>query len=332
MRILIASPFRHANEGVLGLYADGLREAFQKQGHRVEISSPNSFERTLPSGLRHIVYGARITPGVLSSDLVLALDSWSVGFPALLATRIFRKRFGIRIGGDFLWESYVARTKEPILLSEFYKIPRKLTFKEKMISRGIRFLTQHADALLFTTHFQKDLWQEAYGFKAERAHIVENYFPQKSTAHPPVGRVFVSAGRKIFLKNADALGRAFTRVKANADDISLDVSSVSHKDHLKRLSSAYAVIIPTFSEVCSNTAIEAVAHGKPFIMTSDTGTKERLSECGIFIDTRNEAELEKAIEKILEESVYEGLLARIRAFSHAHSWEHMAEEIIRAVR
>ncbi len=332
MRILIASPFSHANEGVLGLYADGLREALQKKGHGAEVASLTRLEKKIPSGLRHILYGIRIIPGVLSSDLVLALDSWSVGFPALIMARVFRKRFAIRLGGDFLWESYVARTKEPILLSEFYEVPRTYTFKEKLIVRGIRFLVSRADALLFTTEFQKKIWQKAYGFAANKAHRIENYFPQKSDANVRGGRVFVSAGRKIFLKNAEALDRAFARVRAKNPDISLDMSSLSHKNHLKRLDQAYAVIIPTFSEVCSNTAIEAVAHGKPFIMTRDTGTFERLEGCGIFIDTRDEHALEAAIEKILDQKTYDELLARIRAFTYTHSWEDMAEEIVRATR
>ena len=65
-------------------------------------------------------------------------------------------------------------------------------------------------------------------------------------------------------------------------------------------------------------------------MTSDTGTSERLSDCGIFIDTRSEAALQAAIEKTLTERSNEKLSARITAFSFTHSWDEIAQKIVSA--
>lgn len=328
MRILIATPFTKKNQGeALGVYAEGLEGAFRRAGHVVAFAPRSHLEEILPQGVRHFVYAARIMPLVWRSDAVLALDAWSTGFPALLAARLFRKKFGIRIGGDFLWESYVERTKEPVLLSEFYQAPRALSFKERIISRGLRSLTRRADALLFTTRFQRDIWQKAYDFPSGRAYIVENYYPQPKRGGPLRGNIFVSAGRKMFLKNMDLLERAFARVAAHHSGISLDTRSLPHEEHLRRLEGAYAVVVPTFSEVCSNTAIEAVSRGKPFIMSKDTGTRERLEQCGMFIDTRNEDELERAIEQILDPVVYGKLSSASMSFSHEHSWDDMAKEI-----
>src|SRR3989344_410927 len=168
MRILIATPFVHKNEReALGVYAEGLLGAFVRAGHTVEVVSRSRLERSLPQGIRHVLYFMRLLPHVGRSDAVLALDTWSTGFPALLAARVLKCRFGIRIGGDFLWESYVERTKEPVLLSEFYNARRTYSLKEKIVQRGIHWLTRGADALLFTTAFQRDIWQRAYGFEAD---------------------------------------------------------------------------------------------------------------------------------------------------------------------
>lgn len=327
MRILIATPFKDVNRGeALGMYAGGLEEAFRLAGHSVNVVSRSRLEEVLPLGIRHVLYIARALPRVARSDVVLALDAWSTGFPALIAARISRKPFAIRIGGDFLWESHVERTKEPILLSEFYSTRRQLSFKERLIHRGLRYLTRHADVLLFTTRFQRDIWQRAYGFVLSRSHIVENYYPKPERSGALKGKVFVSAGRKMFLKNTNALERSFARV-AKYTDISLDARALPHEAHLKRLREAYAVVIPTFSEVCSNTAIEAVSYGKPFIMSRDTGTSERLGACGLFIDTRDEQALVDALEDILTPETYKRLSQSIAAFSHTHSWDDIAKEM-----
>ncbi|PIR82465.1 hypothetical protein COU20_02405 [Candidatus Kaiserbacteria bacterium CG10_big_fil_rev_8_21_14_0_10_59_10] len=332
MRFLVATPFTDRSIEALSVYARGLTGGLESAGHTVDLVERNALERMLPSGLRHLMYGIRIIPRVLRSDVVFALDTWSVGFPAFVAARLCRKRFAVRIGGDFLWEIYVERTREPILLSEFYSAKRRFTIRERCTFRGIRSLVRGADALFFTTRFQREVWRDAYEFSDSRVHLLENYYPPKAAQRAPDGIVFVSAGRDMFLKNAGMVERVVARIAAKHSGVSLDARALPYSEHLKRLERSYAVILPAFSEICSNTAIEAVARGKPFIMARDTGTKERLGECGIFIDMRSEKELEGAVERMLEPGVYAKLQGACRAFSFEHSWEDMAREICTALR
>ena len=53
--------------------------------------------------------------------------------PTMLACRLMGKKYIIRTGGDLLWEWYVERTGEAILLRDFYSRPRALSLKEKAI-------------------------------------------------------------------------------------------------------------------------------------------------------------------------------------------------------
>ncbi len=61
--------------------------------------------------------------------MVVALDTYSVAFPAVLAAMLFRKKLVLRVGGDFLWEQYLERVKKP-----------KLSAKErqKRVSQGMK--------------------------------------------------------------------------------------------------------------------------------------------------------------------------------------------------
>lgn len=330
MKIVIATPFFPPERGVLGQYAEGLEQALKSQGVEVSVVVFSKV-RHLPPIVRHIAYAARLLRALRGADLLLALDTVSVGMPAFLASKVSRTPLAIRIGGDFVWEKYVERVRKPVQLSEVYT-RRDFTFGETALFWLTRFLVRHTNHLLFTTHFQKDLWAKVYEYPRAHGVLFENLYPPHTGGLTPQGRVFVSAGRGIYLKNYDMLERVFAKMKERHPEIELDTRSLSHAEHLKRLETSYAVIIPSFSEVNSNTAIEAVAAGKPFIMSSDTGTSERLSGCGLYIDTRVADELEKAIEKILDPTTYALLVDAGRAHTFVRTYEDMAHDLVALCR
>lgn len=331
MKIVIATPFYPPEKGVLGMYAEGLETAFRKGGHEVETVVFSSCAY-LPPGIRHAVFFFKLLFAARGAQFILALDTWSVGFPALGASKISGVPLLVRIGGDFLWEAYSERTKKPVRLSDFYGERTHFSLKERLIFLGISAVVRHAKVLFFNTRFQMDLWQPVYRFNRTRAQVLENYLPaRESGVEASVGTVFVSAGRPIALKNYDLLGRAFAAAQARHPGLVLDTRSLPPAEHRARVAKSYAVIIPSISEASSNTAIDAVRAGKPFIMTNDTGTSERLGDYGLFVDTRSEEALQRAIEKMLDPVEYEKFLVRIRAFSFVHTWDDIAKEIIEAV-
>lgn len=323
MQILIATPFYPPQTGVLADYAAGIEGGLMRAGHTVTIIS---FNHALPPGIRHIDFLLRSLFGMRRADAALALDTWSVGFPAFLAARIRRVPFAVRIGGDFLWETYLERTKESVRLSDFYTESRALSLKERLIRAGTAYMLKSAHAL-FTTHFQEKIWKEAYAIPVHNIARVENYIPAVELCEGS-GKVIVSAGRSIGLKKHAHLARIVERLQEKHPTLVLDTRFLSRAEHLKRLESSYAVVVPSVSEVCSNTAIDALSRGKPFIMTDDTGTKERFGECGIFVDTRSEEALAQSIESLLDEKEYMRCLDRIQSFSFTHSWDDIAAEIV----
>lgn len=326
MRIVIATPFYPPQPGVLALYAAGLEEAFVREGHEVRILAPSRG----PVGVRHLLYFARMFAALGGASFVLALDTWSVGVPASAAARLRGVPFLVRVGGDHLWEQYLERTHEPVRLSEFYAASRRFSFRERIVRHLISRLLSSAHAVMFNTAFQKELWTQAY--RIPHASVLENFYPEKRHADIPHDRVFVSAHRGAWYKNGSTAEAAMARVRERHPEVILDTRVVPHEEQLGRLAASYAVIIPSISEVGSNTAIEAVAAGRPFIMSDDTGTKERLAECGIFVDTRSAEALAQAVETLLDPDAYERYAAKVRAFGFTRSWTDIAREILAQVR
>jgi glycosyltransferase involved in cell wall biosynthesis len=326
MKLVIATPLYPPEVCGPATYARALHDEWSEEGIVVRVVAYGRLERILPIGLRHLVYFFRLLPALPGARGILALDTWSVGIPALVAAGLSRKRLVVRIGGDFLWESYVGRTAEPVRLSAFYTKNRPFTLKERAIYTGTRWLVRRADVLAFNTAWQRDIWQRAYGFENARATVVENFFPEKRETSEAKGRVFVAAGRDHPLKNQALLERIIENLKKEYPDIALDTRKLPPLEHHARLRDAYAVIGPSVSEVNPNTAIDAIGAGKPFIAPIDSGGATRLAQAGVCLDAGDAGVLELAIRDLLNPISYEKAVARVRAFSYSRSWKNVADD------
>ncbi|MBU6214874.1 glycosyltransferase family 4 protein [Patescibacteria group bacterium] len=327
MKLVIATPLYPPDIGGPAIYARELYDHFLSAGHAVTLVSFSDLH-SVPKGLRHLLYFCRVVRAARGADAVLVFDAWSTGVPALCAARLRRVKTMARIGGDVLWETYVERTGDLVKLSDFYASERKYSLKERLIAYGTRWFIRRVDFLVFTTAWQKRLWERAYRFPSDKASIIENAYPAERTAAPANGRVFVAVGRSRKLKNIPMLESVIAELKHRFPDIELDTRTLPPEAHDARLRGAYAMVIPSVSEVSPNNAIDALRHGKPFILTADTGAKERLADCGIFVDTLRADSLQSAILTLLDPDAYARACARVQAFSFIHSWEAVAQEFL----
>ena len=330
MKIVIATPLYPPEIGGPATYAKNLEEGLSEQGNDISLVKFSDVCR-YPKLIRHAAYFWQVLRALRDAEVVIAFDTWSTGIPALLAAKVSGKKILVRIGGDFLWESYIERTHTLVRLSEFYTQKRIFSYKEHLIFRGAKWITRSADTLVFNTVWQRDLWQGVYTFDSRKTVIIENEYPEVYEQSLAQGRVFVAAGRPHFLKNLQLLETVFADLKSTFPDIELDTRVLSPLEHEMRIRNAYAMVIPSVSEVSSNTAIDALRFGKPFIMSSDTGARERMGNVGIFIDTLNPGALRQALEKILDPKEYARALERIRTFTFLHSREEVIQEFSTAL-
>src|SRR3989338_6966992 len=162
MRIFIATGIYPPKIGGPAQYAQNLKEALEKLGHRVAVKT-YGIEDKLPTGVRHLFLFFKIILNVLKSDIVFALDTFSVGLPSVLACKIFNKKGIIRTGGDFLWEQYVERTKRKVLFRDFYQTEKdNFSFKEKIIFKLTKWTLKNTSKIIFSTSCQRDIFVKAY--------------------------------------------------------------------------------------------------------------------------------------------------------------------------
>lgn len=348
MKILIATGIYPPDVGGPAQYAKNLAETWRKGGEEVRVKFFR-FERKLPTGLRHVFYFFKIFPAVFWCDFVLALDTWSVALPGVLAAKLFSKKFIIRTGGDFLWESYVERTGKLVLLRNFYphtftenyahkgvgvyqKSKPNFNFKERFIFRLTRFVLENADKIIFSTDWQRKIFIEAYGIKPEKTAIVENFYGKKESDLAYEEKVFMASTRPLRWKNTQRLKEAFVSAQKQLGNegrgLKLDLGLAPYEEFIKGVANCYAFVLVSLGDISPNMIMDAIRYNRPFIVTRETGIYDRIKDIAIFVDPENTEDIAKKIVWLSRPENYEKQKEKVRDFSFVHSWEEITAEIM----
>jgi len=309
-------------------YAKNLALVWRKEKHEVSVHVFSRFN-FLFTGLRHLVYFFSILADVTFADVILVLDTYSCALPAVLAGRLFGKKIILRTGGDFLWEFYVERTGDLVLLRDFYKtrLP-KLSSKEKIIFNLTKFVLRSVDAIIWSTEWQKNIFLPPYRLERQNNFIVENYYGLRLASNEPKQKNFIAMTRKLKWKQTDFLKKVFVQQKVISSGAILDTGQALHGEFLKKMSHSYAVIIASLGDISPNTILDAIRFQKPFILTRETGLYERLKDIAIFVDPQDTNDITEKVLWLSDPVNYQSQKKKIESFTFLHTWEDIGREYI----
>jgi|SRR3989344_262082 len=328
MKILITTGIYPPKIGGPAQYAKNLKEAFEKIGYRVSVKT-FSMEDYLPSGVRHFYFFIKIIPTVISNEIILILDTFSVGLPSVLASKIFGKKSVIRTGGDFLWEQYTERTKKKVFLRNFYRTEMShFSFKEKIIYKLTKWTLLNSSMVIFSTIWQRDIFIKAYGLNVEKTNIVENFYGPKESNENYESKEFVASARDLAWKNFDILEAVFNKIKLKNLEVALFKDNLPYGQFMEKMKSCFAVILVSLGDISPNMILDAIRLNRPFICTKEVGIYERIKEAGTFVDPLNEEEIEKAVLNLLTEDGYKNAKEKVKNFNFVHTWDEIAGEFI----
>lgn len=322
MRIVIATGIYPSEIGGPALYAEGVKKSLEKNGHQAPLVLFRGL-RYFPSGIRHLLYAVKLFAVARGASAIFAFDTYSVGVPAVLVGRLWGIPVVIRIGGDFVWETYLERTKELIPLPEFYLSKRNSNLKERVAFRLVRWMLSHAE-LAFNTEWLMELWKKPYSLNPARAHVVENVIGERLPSQSG-GKSVLLFGRSRALKNAPAFRRTFKHARTS---LSLEEGKVEHSELLERIQNSYAVAVPSISEVAPNTVIDAIRCGKPFLLTKYSGYAERFRNYGVIVDPLDEQDMVRGIRELEDEPTYRRLQENIAAFREVRTYDDVTKEFL----
>jgi len=290
-------------------------------------------EKKLPTGIRHLLFFFRTLARAINTEQILALDTFSSGLPAVFAAKILGKKITVRVGGDFLWEQYIERTGDLVPLPYFYGQKEKnFTIREKVIYKLTKILFQLADKIIFNSPWQKNISQKAYDIPSKKIAILENVILERDFQSEPKEKTFFCAARDIKLKNLKALRNSFAVVQKDNPQALLCAGQMSFEKMLAEIKVAYAVILISVSDISPDLISQAIQYGKPFIVTKYNGLPEEIQNLGVLVDPKNQQEIQKSIQQMLEKEFYDQKCKEIRAYTKIRSWQDLSEDILKILK
>lgn len=335
MRILIATPLLPTQPGGPGQFGYQLSLELIAMGHTVVTVDFTRVKR-FPMGIRHILLSIILLKSMRHVDGVLSLDTVSMALPAVCVARVYGVRSVVRVGGDFVWEQYVERTKQKVKLSEFYTAHYPLSCKESIliwIQRHIVF--RFADAVVFSTAWQRDIWSKPYQIPLSKVHIIENaYAPigyQKRAHHTSKHVLWV--GRERILKNVDVLDHAILEVQKKYPETELKkYSNISHDEVIEALRTCRMLVIPSVSEVSPNLVFEALAFSIPVLLTDDCGLYHLLRESVVWINATDVTDIAGKICRLMDDEKYTEMVTRIQQYPHNRTYTDVAHAFLTVIQ
>ena len=333
MRILIASGIYPPDIGGPAQYARNLYETWKKQGHQVKVAAYR-WERIAPPLIRHFLYLTKVMRKGWNADLIFVLDTWSAAVPTMVACMLMGKKYVIRTGGDFLWETYVERTGDLVLFRDFYATRMaKLSRKERLVHSWGGAALRRAAALIFSTDWQKKAFEHAHGLYPAKDRIVENFCGTRAQQVAPENRSFVAGTRSLKWKNGELLKEAFSDARVlvgqrGLEDIDLDTGKAVYDSFFEKIRRSYAVVLASLGDISPNMIFDAIRAGTPFILTKETGIADRVRECAIFVDPTDKKDIAEKIAWMADPTNRRAQAEKVRRFSWSHTWDEIANEIV----
>jgi len=124
-----------------------------------------------PIWVKHSFFGLKVLSHVRRADMVLSLNIWSAGFPTYIACKIFKKKFFVRVVGDYAWEVAVGKKKTSLLIDDFQKVKKSGWIRT--LSNFQAKILKKADGVIVPSKYLATL-VKGWGVSPEKIHVIYN--------------------------------------------------------------------------------------------------------------------------------------------------------------
>ncbi len=312
MRILLATGIFPPSIGGPATYTKLLSTELPKRGIEAEVVTFDAV-RHLPKLIRHFSYFLRVFKAAKQTDVVYAQDPVSVGLPALCAARLCKKRFMLKVVGDYAWEQGTQRYGVTDRLDVFATKNKAYRMPVRLMKRIQLFVAKSAERVIVPSVYLKSI-VVAWGVPADKVHVIYNAFDAPalpSESRDDIrrkefidGRLIVSVGRLVPWKGFDTLielagrlqrefpdvglliigdGPERTRLEAKAKALGLGravrfAGKLPQDKMLRLLSAADLFVLNTSYEGFSHQLLEVMALGVPIVTTAVGGNPELIQD------------------------------------------------------
>lgn len=327
-RLVVATPLYPPELGGPATYARLLENGLPQQGIQTTLVKFGDVRR-YPTFVRHVVYFWKIFLAARKGDVLLALDPVSVGLPALVAARLRRAAFLVKIVGDYAWEQGVQRFGVTDTLDRFVErehVPWQvalLRFVQRRVAKSARIVivpSEYLKRIVSTWDVQPNCIQVVYNaIELEEEGVVSQGVEELSRPIiATVGRLvpwkrvggIIDAAASLppsspasLVVVGDGPNRTMLTRQAGRQlgDKALFTGALGHADTLAVVHAADVFVLNSTYEGLSHVLIEALMLGKPVIATDVGGNGELITdgENGLLVPPNDTKTLTDALAHLL---------------------------------
>lgn len=304
-----------------------------------DIDQPYKIVRVwkkFPKGFRHLIYFFKALSLAKKSEMVFSLNAISAGVPSLIAAKIFKKRFFVKIVGDSAWERAITQNKTHLLIDDFQKSKKKGWIG--ILHKLQCWVCKNAHGIIVPSEYLADIIS-GWGIPREKIKVIYNgvdFKPSdlsKEEARRKLGifgHIILSVGRLVpwkgfrmlikIMPQVSEINQAFRLVimgdgpdkkmlESMIKNLGLErkvflVEKKSQSELATYLAAADMFVLDTGYEGFSHQILEAMVAGIPVITTAVGGNKEVMvqGENGFLVKYNDEFNLVEAIKSLWQDS------------------------------
>ena len=338
MKILIAAGIFPPDIGGPAIYAKAIAEQFNKQGIKTDVIC-YSHEKNPSTELgynfkvfrilrkhsllvRYFLYFFKILRIGRNYDIIYAQDPVSSGFPASKAAKFLKKKFMVKVTGDYAWE----QSRNLKIYTGSIEGFQKLKFQGKIgkLQEIERKVCRAADLVIVPSKYLKKI-TASWGIKDEKINIIYNAVRKNindfSDKHKDKNLI-LSISRLVSWKGLDTLINLMPELlKINPDfklmiigngpeeenlkkliaklnlEEKVSISYKAHNQAMNKLNQAGIYVLNTDYEGLPHTILEAMTMNVPVIATKIGGNPEVIEDNynGFLVEYNNKEQLKEAI-------------------------------------
>lgn len=325
MKLLIATDIFPPESGGPATYAVNLANEFFKQGIDVKIVSLNSnsdkscvtcnvypvtFQNKL---LKYLQYTYLLYKHGKDVDIIYAMGPVNAGLPVWAISKLLRKKFVVKVVGDYAWEQYQNQKSKNWLrtsncknqnlrfvgVEEFQSL--KVFGKIGWLSKIERLVVRQADKIIVPSQYLKKI-VISWGVEVNKIEVIYNAvnFSEVESKKHDGERWLVSVGRLVPWKGMDTLialmpdllkqfsdlklkiigdGSELQNLKFKVENLGLEnnvelLGDLSHKKTLSYIKSADLFVLNSGYEGLSHVILEAINFSRSVLASNVGGNPE----------------------------------------------------------
>jgi len=250
MKILITTGIYPPSIGGPATYSKLLFDELPKKDISVRVLSYDEV-RKYPKGFSHFIFFLKTLWQAKNVDFIYTQDPVSVGWPTMWAAKILKKKYVLKVVGDFAWEQGVRRFGVTDTLDDFVSLDHQYKKDVHRLKSVQKEVAENAEKIIVPSYYLKKIVSK-WGIAENKIKVIYNAFSDDPTLNSEIkdseskikireeldlsGNIMISVGRLVPWKGFGTLISLMPTLLKKFPDLKLLIAgSGPQKEELEKL-------------------------------------------------------------------------------------------------